>query len=287
MELVNLKKIDLKRYEFVHEGWIQDEITKNPSILGLGELEVKDVQRVQPKAGRLDLLLQDIENNKRYEVEIQLGATDESHIIRTIEYWDIERRRYPQYKHCAVIIAENITSRFFNVIELFNRAIPLIAIKMSAYQIEEKKISLIFTTVLEETSLGLIEDDENESRKIVDRKYWEENMSKQTINLVDSIFEIVKDFDSDLELKYRLYYVGCAKKGQFTNFARFRAKKNGVLLEVKLGQSIEIKEKLDNTRLNLLEYIDGRYRIKLYEGDAIKYQHLLKELLKQAYLEDI
>lgn len=41
-------------------------------------------------------------------------------MIRTIEYWDIERKRYPQYEHCAVIIAEDITSRFLNVIQLFN-----------------------------------------------------------------------------------------------------------------------------------------------------------------------
>jgi len=45
------------------------------------------------------------ESTRRYEVEIQLGATDESHIIRTIEYWDIERKRYPQYEHTAVIVA--------------------------------------------------------------------------------------------------------------------------------------------------------------------------------------
>jgi len=32
------------------------------------------------------VVLQDSETNQRYEVEIQLGATDESHIIRTIEY---------------------------------------------------------------------------------------------------------------------------------------------------------------------------------------------------------
>jgi hypothetical protein len=44
----------------------------------------------------LDLLLQDADGNRRYEVEVQLGKTDESHIIRTIEYWDIERKRYPQ-----------------------------------------------------------------------------------------------------------------------------------------------------------------------------------------------
>jgi len=70
------------------------------------------------------VVLQDSETNQRYEVEIQLGATDESHIIRTIEYWDIERKRYPQYDHCAAIVAEDITSRFLNVISLFNGFIP-------------------------------------------------------------------------------------------------------------------------------------------------------------------
>ena len=55
----------------------------------------------------------------RYEVELQC-ATDETHIIRTIEYWDIERRRFPEYDHVAVIVVEEITARFFNVIGLFN-----------------------------------------------------------------------------------------------------------------------------------------------------------------------
>ena len=83
---------------------------------GFGDLVLKDRERIQPRAGRLDLLLQDVETNQRYEVEIQLGKTDEAHIIRTIEYWDIERKRYPQYDHTAVIVAEDITSRFLNVI---------------------------------------------------------------------------------------------------------------------------------------------------------------------------
>ena len=68
-----------------------------------------------PGGGRLDLLLLDDEEDRRYEVEIQLGPTDPSHIIRTIEYWDVERRRYPAYEHIAVIVAENITTRFLNV----------------------------------------------------------------------------------------------------------------------------------------------------------------------------
>src|SRR6266498_2639818 len=113
----------------------------------------KHPERLHPKAGRLDLLLQDAEANRRYEVEIQLGATDESHIVRTIEYWDIERKRYPQYDHTAVIVAEDITGRFSNVIGLFNGAIPLIALQLSALKVGAN-VSLVFTKVLDELRLG-------------------------------------------------------------------------------------------------------------------------------------
>jgi hypothetical protein len=104
-------------------------------VLGLGDLVIKDIERRQPQAGRLDLLLSDSETLTRYEVEIQLGATDEAHIIRRIEYWDIEKTRYPQYEHVAVLVAEDITSRFLNVIRLFHKAIPLIAIQLRALDV--------------------------------------------------------------------------------------------------------------------------------------------------------
>ena len=103
----------------------------------MGDLVIRDRERIQPRAGRLDILLQAPDTNRRYEVELQLGATDESHIIRTIEYWDVERKRYPQYEHCAVLIAEDITSRFLNVISLFNGTIPLIAIQMQAFKVDD------------------------------------------------------------------------------------------------------------------------------------------------------
>ena len=98
-------------------------------------------------------------DNRRYEVELQLGKSDESHIIRTIEYWAIERKRYPQYDHTAVIVAEDITSRFLNVISLFNGFIPLVAIQMNAIEISGS-VSLVFTTVLDHVVLGLVEEDE-------------------------------------------------------------------------------------------------------------------------------
>src|SRR2546427_7040508 len=112
MAFIRAERISLKLHPELNEKWVQGQIASDPSILGLGDLVLRDKERIQPRAGRLDLLLQDPETLRRYEVELQLGKTDETHIIRTIEYWDIERKRYPQYDHCAVLVAEDITSRF-------------------------------------------------------------------------------------------------------------------------------------------------------------------------------
>ncbi len=118
MKYEKASRFSLKAHADYNEKWLQEKITEDVELLGLGDLDVKDVERRQPHAGRLDLLLFDPDTNTRYEVEIQLGATDESHIIRTLEYWDNERRRFPQYEHVAVIVAEEITGRFLNVINL-------------------------------------------------------------------------------------------------------------------------------------------------------------------------
>src|SRR3972149_2160047 len=120
IQYVRGNRVWLKDHPEFDEPWLRDVIANDPSILGLGELVLKETERMQPKAGRLDLLLQDAEEEKRYEVEIMLGRVDESHIIRCIEYWDIERRRLPNFDHCAVLVAEEITARFLNVISLLN-----------------------------------------------------------------------------------------------------------------------------------------------------------------------
>jgi len=162
---------------------------------------MRDRERIQPRAGRLDLLLQDPETKRRYEVELQLGETDEAHIIRTIEYWDIERKRYPQYDHCAVLIAEDITSRFLNVISLFNGTIPLIAIQMQAPRMGDS-VTLVFTKVLDELDRGYIDEDEDAESAPTDRSYWEKRGSRATVALADQMLNDIKNLDPNLELKY-------------------------------------------------------------------------------------
>jgi hypothetical protein len=81
------------------EVWLQDQIDNDPSLLGLGELHVLKREKIQPSGGRIDFVMGDAASETRYEIEIMLGAVDESHIIRTIEYWDVERQRYPSDRY--------------------------------------------------------------------------------------------------------------------------------------------------------------------------------------------
>lgn len=283
MKYIKPERIWLKQHPELDERWVQQRIADDPSILRLGDLVLKDRERAQPHAGRLDLLLQDPETNRRYEVEIQLGQTDESHIVRTIEYWDIERKRYPQYDHCAVIVAEDITSRFLNVISLFNGCIPLIAVQMNAFLVDDG-VALWFTTVLDELPLGLEEEDE-EAQEVTDRAYWEHRGSRRTVAMADELLQIVRSFDGQLSLKYNRFYIGLAKSDRANNFALFRPQKSALRLELRLDQSEEVREQLGASSLDLMDYSrrTGRYRIRLGEGDVEVHRDLLTDLLRQAY----
>src|SRR5258708_26766916 len=152
LKYVKHESISLKSHPEFSEVWLHDQICEDTSILGLGDLTVLGRERVQFGAGRLDVLLSDAENTVRYEVEIMLGATDPSHLIRTIEYWDIERRRYPAYDHIAVLVAEEITTRFLNVITLFSGSIPIIAIQVKAIGVGDN-IGVTFLRVVDSTQL--------------------------------------------------------------------------------------------------------------------------------------
>jgi len=282
MKHIPIETVALKHVPEINEAWIQNVISNVPSILGLGDVILRDKERQQPKAGRLDILLQDLDTDKRYEVEIQLGKTDESHIIRTIEYWDLERKRYPQYEHCAVIVAEDITSRFMNVISLFNGFIPLIAIQITAIKSEDG-IGLIFTKVLDEMALGLIDEDE-ESSPPANREYWLDKGTKKTVELVDKQLKLIQNFAPEYDLKYNKYYIGLAKDGIANNFVSFRPKKQWVNSEVRLTKDEALSSEIEEAGIDV-EYLSkwGKYRLKLRPGDIEKNPELLEKIFTQAY----
>jgi hypothetical protein len=102
LELKKVTPVELRSLG-LDEKWLQDKIKDDPSLLGLGELEIAGREHRQPAGGRIDFLMRDAEAETYYEVEVMLGPLDETHIIRTVEYWDIERQRRPQFERRAVI----------------------------------------------------------------------------------------------------------------------------------------------------------------------------------------
>ena len=247
------------------EKWLQERINEDPSILGLGDLAVIQRERPQFTGGRIDFLMYDPEDAVRYEIEIMLGTLDESHIIRTIEYWDVERRRFPSLEHRAVIVAEDITNRFFNIIGLMNRAIPIIAIQLNAFKFGDN-LFLNFVKVLDVIESG--DEEEQGTQEIADRKYWESHASAKSIELFDALIRIVLAI-SQPRITYNKGHVAIGTQGR--NFMWCHPRKGShIHFEVRVG------EERDNLLAKLEEQgIEGN---KSHRPEVLKVVLTAKEL---------
>ena len=186
------------------EVWLQDQIADNPNCLqlGSGELELVSRERQQAGGGRLDILLKNPDDDSMYEVEVMLGETDEKHIIHTIEYWDREKRRWPQRQHFAVLVAESITRRFFNVIQLLSHCIPIIAVQANIVEADGRRV-LHFSKVLntyEEPG------DVPEPPGTWDEGYWRER-SSWTLDAAKALLEVVYPICAGATLNLVKYYI--------------------------------------------------------------------------------
>ena len=282
MDFVEPKYVSLKDHSTYNERWLKERILENPSLLGLGDVDVRDSERPQRSAGRLDLLLFDPETNTRYEVELQLGPTDESHLVRTLEYWDIERKRYPQYEHIAVIVAEDVTSRFLNVIGLFNQAIPLIAIQIRAVQVDGT-LTLVATQVLGLMSLGTVEEDEGET---VDRGFWERKASLESLQVCDDIVAMINTTKPNIQAKYNKHYIGLTGRQGVQNFVQMRPRKAGfVIVEFKIPFNEEMDSVIEESSLDKLPYEKQwrQFRVRIRKSDLDESGQVIKQLIESAH----
>ena len=261
------------------EQWLEDRIVEDTSLLGLGDLDVIERQKSQPPGGKLDLLLRDPETLTRYVVELQLGATDPSHIIRAIEYWDVERRRYPQYEHVAVIVAEDVTGRFFNVINLFNGMIPLIAIQMKYVEVNGNH-ALVATRVLDRIRLGIEEEDGGEP---ADQVTWKSRYP-WSMPVVDRLVEMIRAIDNSAQPNYRKAHIGLTSNGKVANYVVFNPQKNAVLTSFRIPHDQELTDRLEEGGLALHAYSSkfGVYQFKIRTDDIDEKSKLLSELMRRA-----
>ncbi len=280
-QFVMLQSMPLKSVPGGSERLIQDLIAGNPSILGLGHLELQAREKVQPSGGRIDLVLRDASDATWYEVEIQLGKTDESHIVRTIEYWESEQRRHPERDHIAVIVAEKITGRFFNVISLLNQNIPIIALMLTATKLGDQ-YGLLFTKILRHEPVDVEEDSGPETTA-------EDWNSRTTPSLLKVVYDLANygklSIDATLELKFNKSRIGTWIQGRCSNFATFCPQKRTLKMSFHANQEDSIDKSLDDKGIDW-EYRNGRYsgyRLHLRESEIQGSFSLLQLLLAKSY----
>jgi hypothetical protein len=238
LELKKITPVELKSVG-LNEKWLQDQIQKDTTILGLGELEIIGKEHSQSSGGRIDFVMYDDDTDLFYEIEIMLGALDESHIIRTIEYWDIERQRRPTSEHRAVIVAENITSRFFNVLRLLNRSVPMIAVQLGAFKVDHNSIVLHAVTVLnvvEEAADPYVAVDTEQA----DRTYWEKKRDTASLAVMDKIVSEMKVSGIPGEIYYRKNDIPLGSTGN--NFCWFNPRKTAGYCRVLVKLNAESRD---------------------------------------------
>jgi hypothetical protein len=261
------------------EVWLQDQIADNPNCLQLGDLELASRERQQSSGGRLDILLKDPQDDTMFEVEVMLGESDESHIIRTIEYWDREKRRWPQRQHYAVLVAESITRRFFNVIQLLSISIPIIAVQVNIVEANGNRV-LHFTKVMD--TYEEPEDDSTGGGGKYDEDFWR-NKSPWTLDAALELISTVKPAFDGPKLNYVKNYIAIEVNGNNYLWLRKRSGAKSLLglwlsetnmpkgTELLDGAGITYVAKGQNIRLR----IDKQF-VKTNAECILKLAHLVK-----------
>ena len=256
------------------EYWLQDIIYANPEKLGLGKLVAVRKEKKQSNGGRLDILLKDPSDNTMYEVEVMLGETDPSHIIRSIEYWDNEKRKYPQRQHFAVLIAESFDRRYFNVIQLLSLNVPMIAIQADLLEVGNEKI-LNFTKILD----VYVEAEDEEEANPVTENTWREK-APWTLDTAKQHLEILSEIEKNIELKFTQSYISIVVNGKNNYQYDKRTKPNSVVwFNVKEEEKVDAINKMfeeKNIVYNYDKYKD--FSLTFDKNFLSKNQDLIKKI---------
>lgn len=257
----------------MNEYWLQDQIYDNPACLGLGDLESVTKEKQQSSGGRLDILLKNPEDDSMYEVEVMLGETDESHIVRTIEYWDNEKRRWPQRQHYAVLVAESITRRFFNVIQLLSHSVPIIAVQVNLLETGGQHI-LHFSKVLDTYEEP---DDGTGDGETYDELFWKKK-SPWTIDTARSLVEVVGDVFDSPTIRFVKNYVAVTVLGNnYFWFHKRSAHKSLLGFRITDDDVDTVSKMLDEAEIAFVQK-RGRFRITCDAEFMRKNQPLLHKI---------
>jgi hypothetical protein len=166
---------------------------------------------------------------------------------------------------------------------VFNGAVPLIALKMTAYKVGDEH-ALTFVKVLDEIRYGLVDDDEPLAEP-TDRHFWESTRgSKKTLSVTDGLMKLVNEVEPKAALKYNKHYIGLEVDGSPFNFVTFMPRRAHVIMTLKLPKKEETDNILEEAGLVTLAYETQcrQYRLRIDTDINEKKREVLIHLIRQA-----
>ncbi len=262
------------------EYWLQDIIYNNPKKLGLGDLIPLHKEKKQISGGRLDILLKDPNDDSMYEVEVMLGEIDPSHIIRAIEYWDNEKRKYPQRQHYCVLIAESFDRRYFNVIQILSQNIPMIAIQADLIQVDGELI-LHFSKILD----VYVEPEDEAQELVASENTWQEK-AQWTLKAAKKLLLIISRKSKNLNLNFTQSYISIMINGRNAYLLDKRTEPNSLLwFNVKDEERQQAISKLLEEK-NIAFNFNQRYKdfsFIITEEFLTKHEDLIEEIHQKRF----
>lgn len=271
----------LKSHPHFRESWLRDRIADDPALLGLGPLRLVDVERRHPRAGRLDLLLQQGQQ-RRYVVEIMLGRLDESHLVRSIEYWDAEQRASPGYEHVAVLAAEELPPRLLRVLELLRDHVPMVVLQMCAMQWENRFV-LHFIRLLE----GPGRSERPRPEPEPGRTAWEDKMAAPALAALDECLGVLREVVPRLHLEYRKHSLAVRSEAHASPLLVFYPKRHFLRVEIQAAQVSSLWERCPAASWQELEAGPLLHAVELllFPGDVARKRGALEQVLRAAQRE--
>lgn len=284
LTFVKCQPLSLAGHPDYDEAWLEQLIKSDTTLLELGPLDLVTSQIHQAK-GRLDLLLRDRKNEVIYVVELMLGALDESHIVRTIEYWLREREResHEDYELVAVLAAERVLeSRFVDVVRFLSRQMPLLLMEILALQVENR-LTLRFTRVFDGRRA---EAEAVSASPEASRESWTEAASPETVSLAEKFAEMLKEINPSISLTFKQQFLGLRIGNRASNFMTFQPRRQFLKVWGKTAKALASAKKLKEVGIEVLSSSDAEWvGFRVTPLEFQQHRDLLKKLAQVCYEE--
>jgi hypothetical protein len=178
---------------------------------------------------------------------------------------------------CCQLVAEKITARFFNVIRLLNRAVPIIAIQLSAFPLGDEVV-LQFVPVLDTNEFGG-EPEEEEGGEPTDRAYWEKKAKPESLAVVEAIKDLVA---GQPKITYNKYHIALATTGY--NMCWFHPRKANCQIDINIGPDKRqaVVDRLAGIGIGATIQRWGAIGLHLRTKDIQEHRQIIAEIIRDA-----